>query len=128
MSLREEAEKDLGLIVEDDQTGFGWPIEVIDPEGKKVSGLTGLSDDISQLIDPETGAAVSGRLASVAIRIAALTTAGLGLPRAIADENSKPWRVNFDDINGSPHTFKVAQSNPDRAIGLVVCILELYAA
>lgn len=125
MSLRQLAESDLGLILEDASTGFGWPITITDPSGT-VGELTGFSDDISQIIDPDTGQAVSGRLASVALRTSSLTAVGLALPRGIADSGSKPWIIDFDDINGSSYKFKVAQSNPDRALGLVTCLLELY--
>lgn len=119
------AESDLGAILEDGVMGFGWPITVTSPGGISVP-LTGFSDDISQVIDPDTGQAVSGRLASVALRISSLDTAGLGIPRGIADSASKPWAIEFSDINGNPFKFKVQQSNPDRALGLVTCILELY--
>jgi hypothetical protein len=125
MSLRQLAEADLGVILEDSATGFGWPISVTDPDGN-VGSLTGFSDDIAQVIDPDTGQAVSGRLASVALRISSLALAGLTLPRGIADTGSKPWVVEFDDINGNAYKFKVAQSNPDRALGLVTLLLELY--
>ena len=125
MSLRTLAEADLGLILEDATTGFGWPIIVTDPSNTTAT-LTGFSDDIAQIIDPDTGQAVSGRLASASLRISSLTTAGLGLPVGIADAGSKPWIVQFNDINGVPYKFKVAQSNPDRAIGMVTLLLELY--
>ena len=126
MGLRDVAENDLAFILEGDETGFRFPITVTDPSGTSSSGLFGFSDDIAQVIDPDTGQLVSGRLASVAIRIGALTDQGLGLPQGIADASIKPWIVAFADINGNPFTFKVSQSNPDRALGLVVCILELY--
>ncbi len=125
MSLRTLAEADLGLILEDATTGFGWPIIVTDPSNTTAT-LTGFSDDIAQIIDPDTGQTVSGRLASASLRISSLTTAGLGLPVGIADAGSKPWIVQFNDINGVPYKFKVAQSNPDRAIGMVTLLLELY--
>ena len=125
MSLRQTAEQDLGAILEDGAMGFGWPIQVTDPSGLS-KPLTGFSDDISQIIDPDTGEAVSGRLVSVALRISSLTVAGLALPVGIADASIKPWIIEFNDINGSPYKFKVAQSNPDRALGLITCILELY--
>lgn len=127
MGLRTIAEQDLGVILEDSDTGFGWSITVTDPSGNSGTGpLTGFSDDIAQIIDPDTGQAVSGRLASVALRISSLTATGLTLPRGIADSGSKPWVIEFDDINGNPYKFKVSQSNPDRALGLVTCLLELY--
>ncbi len=125
MSLRQLAELDLATILEDGVGGFGWPITITDPSGT-VGTLTGFSDDIGQIIDPDTGQVVSGRLALVSLRISSLTIAGLGLPQGIADTASKPWVVEFNDINGSPFKFKVSQSNPDRALGVVTCVLELY--
>jgi len=125
MGIRQIAESDLGLILEDSTTGFGWPITITDPDGTTGS-LTGFSDDIAQVIDPETGQIVSGRLASAVVRISSLTTVGLALPRGIADANIKPWIVEFDDINGTAWKFKVAQSNPDRMLGVVSLLLELY--
>jgi len=125
MGLREQAEADLGLILEDKDRGFGYDITLTDPAGT-VRALTGFSDDIAQIIDPDTGIAVSGRLASVALRTSSIISAGLELPRGIADAGIKPWLVQFNDINGNPFTFKVSQSNPDRALGLVTLMLELY--
>ena len=123
--LRETAETDLGVILEDDTIGFGWPITVTDPSGT-VGNLIGFSNDVAEVIDPDTGQAVSGRIASVALRTSSLTAAGLGLPEGIADATSKPWVIKFDDINGNPFTFKVQRSSPDRALGIVTCVLELY--
>ena len=123
--LRELAEADMGAILEDGVYGFGYPIKVTDPAGT-VADLTGFSNDISQLIDPDTGQAVSGRLATVALRISSLTAAGLGLPTNISSAASKPWVIEFNDINGGAHKFKVSDGDPDRAIGLIICMLELY--
>ncbi len=125
MGLRTIAESDLSFILEDDVHGFGWPITVIDPLDVAVA-VIGFSDDIAQVIDPDTGQAVSGRLASVALRMSTLIAAGIGIPQGISDINIKPWRIIFDDILGTSYTFKVAQSNPDRALGIVTCILERY--
>lgn len=125
MNLRILAERDLGAILEDSTTGFGWDIILTAPNGARHS-FTGFSDDIAQVIDPETGVVVSGRLASVALRISSLQLAGLETPRAISDTGSKPWAVEFLDVNGLPHRFKIIQSNPDRALGLVTLILEIY--
>jgi hypothetical protein len=126
VSLRLIAESDLAAILEDSVHGFGWAITLTDPAGAS-KALTGFSDDIAQLIDPDTGQAVSGRLASAALRISSIYAApAMALPRGIADSASKPWLVAFDDINGLPYTFKVAQSNPDRALGIVTLLLEAY--
>lgn len=127
MGLREIAETDLVITLEDPTFGAGWPITVTNPDGvKNCIPLFGQSDDIAQVIDPDTGQAVSGRLASAVLRISSLTAAGLELPRGIADSGQKPWLIEFDDINGNPYVFKVSESNPDRALGIVVCLLELY--
>lgn len=124
MGLRNTAERDLGAILEDSAYGFGWPITITDPDGSTSTDLVGFSTDISQIIDPDTGQVVSGRLASVGLRISTLQAQGFDLPRGVHDAASKPWLVAFDDINGTPYTFKVRQSDPDRALGLIVCILE----
>jgi hypothetical protein len=126
MGLRDLVEQDLGAILEDSATGFGWPISLTDPDGLTDETLVGFSDDIAQSIDPDTGELVSGRLASVALQISTLYAAGFSLPRGVADTSKKPWVVKFNDINGRPHVFIVRQANPDRAAGLVVCILEGY--
>lgn len=122
MSLRNIAEKDLGNILAD-ELGFTWPIVLTNPSGE-IQSLQGFSNDIALTIDPETGQAVSGRTASIALQISAIT---IGFPVAIADANSKPWLVAFDDINGNPHSFKVIDSNPDRGLGCITCVLEAYA-
>lgn len=127
MGLRQLAESDLGTILEDSVTGFGWQIVVISPDGELQAAMTGSSDDIAQVIDPDTGQAVSGRLASVALRTSSIYAAGFTeLPQGIDDSTVTPWLILFNDINGQPYKFKVVQSNPDRTIGLVTCILELY--
>lgn len=129
MSLRELAAADNRRILENQADGFGWPVSVTDPDGLTVPDLKGFSTDISQLIDPDTGQAISGRLATVSIHIASLTEAGFtALPRGVAELGSKPWRVTFDDINGNAHTFKVCQSNPDRTLGYLSLLLEAWKA
>jgi len=124
MSLRTLAEADLGNILEDDD-GFGWPITVTDPAGNSAE-LTGLANDIGALIDPDTGTAVVGRQASVALRVASLTAAGLGVPVGVADTTSKPWRVTTADVEGTTHEFAVSQAFHDRGAGIVTCLLEAY--
>lgn len=127
MNIRALAERDLVATLEDSANGFGWPITLTDPSGQ-TGAFIGRASDISQVIDPDTGQLVSGRLASITLRISALIAAGFALPRNIPDSALKPWVVAFNDINGNPHTFKVRQSDPDRALGVVTCILEAYDA
>ena len=125
MNLRQLACQDALAILEDTDSGFGWPIVVTDPNGATYS-LTGFSQDIGLVVDPETGQAVSGRLASVALPMARIEASGLKLPREIPQSTSKPWLITFDDILGKPRTFKVRETMPDRTIGVIVCILEFY--
>jgi hypothetical protein len=126
VGLREQAAADLRAILEDSAAGFGWPIKVTDPSGK-VADVVGNSGDVSQVIDPQTGMAITGRVAHVAIAIATLRAAGFtDLPRGIADEKRKPWLVTFNDIGGTAHTFKVIEALPDQTIGLMTCTLEAY--
>jgi hypothetical protein len=125
MTLRNRAESDLGAILEDGALGFGWPITVTDPNGL-TGNLTGFSNDIAQTIDPDTGQLVSGRVATAALRMSSLTAQGLGLPRGVADTAGLPWRITFTDINANSYDFKVRQADPDRALGIIVCILEGY--
>lgn len=126
--LRDQAAVDLGVILETDAHGPRWPVEITDPDGLTAS-IFGLSNDISQLIDPNTGETVTGRLATIAVKLSSLTAAGFSaLPRAIASQSEKPWRVSFNDITGNAYKFKVREANPDRALGLIVCILEAYEA
>lgn len=152
MGLRAQAEKDLKFILEDATYGFGWPITITNPSGESIS-LTGFSNDISQSIDPETGILVSGQSASCALRISTIYELGgclvtecgeplslcgepqmeagnvkFGLPIGIADEDSNPWLATFADINGKSCTFKIQQTNPDRTLGIITCLLEDYAA
>lgn len=124
MGLRAQQEADLAEILED-PNDWGWPITVTGPNGDSAS-FVGSSTDIGQIFDPDTGQAVSGRLASVALRISSLIAAGLSIPAGIADASIKPWLVEFDDINGNSYTFKVSKSHPDRAAGIVTCVVELY--
>ena len=126
MSLRLEIEADLAETMEDEDCGFAWPITLIDPGQNTSSGLYGLSTDISQAIDPDTGLLMTGRSASVSLRMSTLKSQGFSIPRGIADETLKPWVVKFNDILGTECTFKIFKTEPDYAMGLVVCFLENY--
>jgi len=125
-NLRDIAEDDLGMTLEDSLYGFGWPINIEDPEGN-TDDLNGQSGDIGLTIDPNTGMAVSGREAHVSLRLSSIESSDLeGYPRGQAKTTDKPWIFRFDDINGHPGTFIVRQSQVDREIGVVTCIIEFY--
>ena len=123
--LREQAAADNRAILEDSAPGFGWPITVTDPNGVSAA-LVGFSNDVAQSIDPETGLAVSGRIVTVALSLAALKAAGLGMPRAIADSRLRPWLVAFSDVAGAAYTFTVTDTRPDQTVGCVVCTLGVF--
>ena len=125
MSLRSQAHEDLKTILSDTAQGFGWEITVVSPQGEEVD-LSGYSNDISQLIDPDTGQAVSGRRASVALAMQDLKDADLSLPKGVADGAKSPWLVRFKDVGGDSYTLKVVQTNPDRTLGLITCLLEAW--
>lgn len=128
MGLRATAEADLATTLEDAVGGFGIPITITDPDGN-VGTLTGFGNDIAEFIDPDTGQAVTGRMVSAVVRIsslAAVEPTPLGIPVGIADAKIKPWRVHFDDLQGNTINTKVQQSNPDRALGIVSLLLEIY--
>jgi hypothetical protein len=130
MSLRQLAENDLSFTLEDSVTGFGWPVTLTDPDGFTGSAnLTGQAHDISQIIDPDTGTAISGRQTAFVLRMASITAAGFtSQPVGEADSASKPWLVTFDSINGLPYTFKVEYSDPDNVLGTISLMLGAWIA
>ena len=128
MNLRLQAELDLATTLEDNTSGFGWPIVVTDPTGlTNPDPIYGMSNDIGLLIDPDTGTAISGRFASATLRISTLTAAGFtSLPQAVSSEDSKPWLMSFADVKGNNYVFKVKSSMPDRGLGIISVTLEKY--
>lgn len=124
-NLRTVAESDLRYIVEQDPQGPRWPLTVTNPDGVALETYC-VGNDIAQAIDPETGELVSGRSSSVSLVLRTLLDAGLGIPEGIADESKKPWLVATEDVNGISYTFAIQQTNPDRTLGLVTCLLETY--
>lgn len=127
MSLRAQAALDARAILNDDVAGFGWPITITSPDGKTAQ-VKGFTSDISQTIDPQTGVAVVGRHATIAVSMASLAEVGLGIPAGVTSERLKPWVVAFADTAGALLTFKVQEAMPDRTVGVVVCHLEAYRA
>ena len=125
MGLRERAEADLSFLLEDAATGFGWNVTITSPAGLSAD-LVGMSTDIGQAIDVQTGMVVSGRSATLALRIASLSAAGFEIPTGVMESDARPWVVEFLDINGAAHVFKITATEPDRTLGLVLCRLEFY--
>lgn len=123
MGLRAQARLDAKAILEDSTSGFGWPVTLTSPVGVAAS-LVGYTTDVGQSIDPDTGQAVAGRRASVALSIASLTE----MPEGIADSGRKPWIATYADSEGKVSDWKVIEVLPDRAAGVVVLLLERYHA
>lgn len=123
--LRKLAARHFERFAADTAHGFGWPIRVVAPGGEFLD-TSGFSTDIAQMIDPDTGLAVSGRLASVAIPLRVLSDAFGVLPRRVDSQTDTPWLVEFADVEGAAHTFYVQSSDPDRAIGSLVLMLGAW--
>jgi hypothetical protein len=122
MGIRAQAALDAKAIVEN-LDDLGWPLVLTSPAGVAVAH-TGTVTDVGVITDPETGTLVSGRRASATLSLLSLPE----LPTAVADSSSRPWLVAFDDVTGAPGLWKVVEVLPDRALGLVVLILETYRA
>ena len=120
MDLQQIAETDLATTLESN----GQLITVTDPVGVSAD-VQGLSNDISLLIDPDTGVPVSGRNANVSLRLSTLKTAGIGTPKGIEDGASVPWLVEYTTVEGQTIKARVMASNPDRSLGIVTLKLGL---
>lgn len=103
----------------------GCVITLQAPDGR-VAELRGNQRDISHAVDPETGKTVSARTASVVVSYADLAIVNM-MPRGESDTSKKPWVVKFvESVGDIEHTFKVAETLPDRTLGCVVLLLEFY--
>lgn len=125
VGLRETATEDHRAILGDEPTGFGRSTTVTDPAGTSAE-VVGFTNDVSQVLDPETGVAISGRVPTAVFSLAALSAAGFGVPEAVPGTAGLPWRVSFVDADGETHQFKVREVLRDRSLGSVVCVLEAY--
>lgn len=123
MGLRATAAADAKAILEDASSGFGWPLLVLSPAGAQFS-VTGFATDIGQTVDPDTGQAVAGRRASVAVHASALPV----VPEGVADATVKPWRVQYANSAGVVGLWKVVDVLPDHAMAVLVLLLEAYHA
>jgi hypothetical protein len=123
MGLRATAAADAKAILEDSSSGFGWSLLVTSPAGTEWE-LIGFATDIGQTIDPDTGQAVAGRRASVAVHMASLPV----VPELQSMAAAKPWRVSFENEAGAAQVWKIIEVLPDHAMGVMVFLLEAYRA
>lgn len=121
MGLREQAALD-GRAILEDLSGFAWPVTLTSPAGV-VTELRGYTQDVGQIIDPDTGQAVSGRRGSVVVARASLPE----LPEAVEDRGRKPWIATFADSQGVIASWKVVEVAPDAVLGQVKMLVEIYA-
>ncbi len=125
MSLRRQVALDTQGILEDAAMGAGWPLRITPPGGTAVP-ITGFSNDIHLLVDADTGQGISARTVTVAISLLTLAANNMQLPRNIADLNSKPWLVQFDNNQGQTLNYKVVEVMPDQSRQEAVLILGRY--
>lgn len=125
MSLHDTAAADLLTILEDADTGFGWPMTITDPNGTSAA-VVGAYSDIGKEIDANLGVAVAGRTASVVVSLVTLAAEGLAMPENIPESTSKPWTIALTDGTGTARTYKVTNVAPDTTVGLVQLDLEDY--
>lgn len=126
MNFLSIAQQDKAFTLKDSTYGFGTVITITDPDLLSAE-VTGRTNDINLLIDPDTGVGVSGRTATVAIDMDELTSLGFtSLPSGQSDKTKKPWIIEYTDQLGNSYTFKVLEGNPDRTLGIVLCTLEFY--
>ncbi len=126
MNFLDIAQQDKSFTLKDSEFGFGTVITLTDPDLFSAE-VTGRTNDISLAIDPNTGVAVSGRTATVAIDMQELTDKGFSsLPAAQSDKTKKPWIIEWIDQLGESHVFTVLEGNPDKALGIILCTLSFY--
>ena len=123
MNLREQAELDLGLTLEDDVFGFGVECQIEDPAGTSDTFIV-QSGDIHQLLETDTGVPVNNKTAHVSIRIQSLLDKAFGLPQRQPDESGNIWQFTFKDSNGISRKFTIAETLPDKTLGVISVILE----
>lgn len=107
----------------EDPAGFRRELTLTSPAGV-VTPLGGYATDVAESVDPETGTIVAGRRASVAVSLLSLVE----LPKAEAEAGARPWVVAFAMMPLAATIWKVVEVRPDRAVGVVVLLLEAYDA
>lgn len=113
MNLRELAEADNAIILEDDVSGFGHPIRLTDLEGN-VYQVTGQYTRKGVDVDPDTGLLVPGSSSAVTVRLSRFSADRL--PAA-------GWIVETTDSTGAQVMGKVKHPLLDRTAGRATLIM-----
>jgi hypothetical protein len=120
MNLRVQAEADLAFTLEDDVSGYGWPMTLTDTQAiPVVHNVKGQYHRVGVDIDPQTGLLISGNKSAVTVRLS--TLAGQ-LP-------AKGWKVATTDITGAAVTGEVPDKGVmlDRALGVATMVFKASA-
>jgi hypothetical protein len=107
--LREEAERDLALTLED-ESGAGEAWTLIDPDGNEF-GVAGVTGDIGILYSAETGETLRNRSVRCACRASSLAKQTALVPE-------RGWRARVTGVGGVPMELFVAGCDTDRTLGV----------
>jgi len=107
VNLRQRAEADNAIILEDDEHGFGVAITFTSPDASQTVTVKGQFTRISVEIDPETGAIVRGSKAAFTVRLSSLG--------GVIPEDG--WKVESTDITGAAFTGYCNDVLPDLTSG-----------
>lgn len=112
------AEKDLARSLEDETSGTGLIVTLINPNNVALN-VTGHAADVGSFVDLNTGQLVSAQHAHVALRMSTLLD-GFGgvLPSGKHKTSEKPWRLIVQDIVGNVHRYRVSEAAHDRMLGI----------
>lgn len=124
MNLREIAEFDLSITLEDDEKGFGVPVKVTDSSGN-TADLIAQTGDVHLLYETGNDQNVTNRTPHISLRISSIVAAGLELPSVAVDSTTNPYTFEFTDQNGNIRKYTVTEPRFDLTLGIVTVILDL---
>jgi len=124
MSLHDVAGVHTRRILENPR-GPGHALVLRAPDGRELD-INTTTNDVSAVIDPDTGQVFTGRSVQIYVSRITLREAGFETPRNIPDVSRNPWLVIYTGRSGKQHKFKVSNSEPDRTLDYVRCDLEFY--
>jgi hypothetical protein len=104
MNLREQAESDLSVTLEDSDSGFGLPVELIDPDGAVYTGITG------QVLYDSTGTTDAGL--PIVVHKPVVTLRRSSLARVPLPTDSPKWMCRIPitpDRQGELVTYQVEE-------------------